>query len=325
MPRVKIAPAALLASLTSATAFAQSAEVRTDVSASQPAPSVSSELLDPEVVSRFHLVTRVTFGDGSSPFSSSSIWSYEARGHLRILDWLAAEAVIPIGFYNPEGDTSSGFIGNVSAGASAGFPLALGSSELRVGAGLDFYLPTARTGDREVALGEAFGAAIRSYEPQLYIPSLFSVRARGTAQIEFDKLQLAVELGLIPAVTTRGDSDFLFLVSAAARASYDATPMIAPFLELGAARQIAGPGEIAPPFLVTPGVRFHVAELFDPAIFLSFNFVEPSAFLIGVDLATIARHTASESEENELGDPGDLGKKKKSDDEGDEFDQFLDF
>src|SRR5687767_5025774 len=141
MPRVKIAPVALALSLGSGTALAQTTDVRTEVTASQPAPSVSSELLDPEVTSRFHFVTRATFGDGSSPFSSMAMWSVEARGHLRVLDWLGAQAVLPIGYFSPKDDESAGFIGNLAVGANVGFPLEAGSSNRRVGGGLDVYLP----------------------------------------------------------------------------------------------------------------------------------------------------------------------------------------
>lgn len=251
-------------------------------------PTFSSELLDPEGFSRFHLVTRATFSDGDSVFSSASTWSAEARAHLRLADGLALSATIPIGVLRA-GAVREGFLGNVALGVAGGlgFPLSEGTGmELRIGGAIDVYLPTAPSPDSlDLARAEGTVAAIRSYEPQLYIPRLFSFRPRLYADVILGGFQAAVELGITPGWTVKAPSQNLILFSAAGRASYQIGPYVEPYLELGGSTQIAGDGDVAPPFLLTPGVRFHIAETLDPAIFLSFNFVTPSAVIIGVDIA----------------------------------------
>src|SRR5215813_4384153 len=58
-------------------------------------PELSTELVDPTGLSRFHLVTRATFTDGSKVFSSNTVWSFEARAHIRVIEGLALHAVLP--------------------------------------------------------------------------------------------------------------------------------------------------------------------------------------------------------------------------------------
>lgn len=263
------------------------------------APTFSSELLDPEGFSRFHLVTRATFSDGDRVFSSASAWSAEARAQLRLRKGLAIGATIPLGVFR-SGPIREGFIGNLSLGVSGGlgFPLAEGT-ELRVGGAFDLYLPTAPAPESlDLARAQGTVAAIRAYEPQLYIPSLFSFRPRLYADLMLAGFQAAVELGLTPGWTVKAPSKNLILFSAAGRLSYQIGRYVEPYVELTGSTQISGDGEVAPPFLLTPGVRFHIADTFDPAISLSFNFVTPSAVIFCIDLASAFRSSKPPRDED---------------------------
>ena len=100
------------------------------------------------------------------------------------------------------------------------------------------------------------------------------------------------------------------MIGATGRLSGRISEVFEPYVEVGCTPQVAGPGEIAPPFQVTPGLRLHIADLFDPAIFVSFNFIAPSAVIFGVDLASVLRpSTKGESARHRRGglDGRDMG------------------
>jgi len=84
--------------------------------------------------------------------------------------------------------------------------------------------------------------------------------------------------------------------------TFEAAPSFEPYLEVGAATQLFGDGEIRPPLMITPGVRLHLADIFDPALFISINPIVAPAVIFGVDLATIIRPTRYFRPEPELGD-----------------------
>jgi hypothetical protein len=134
---------------------------------------------------------------------------------------------------------------------------------------------------------------MRAAEPQLYVPQLLSFRGRGHVDLYLEPLFLGLDLGLVPGLTVGSgpgaESGFVLLFSAAARVSVDLGPVFEPFLEVAATTEVAGIGQIAPPFMVTPGLRFHIADFLDPAVFASFNFVAGNAVILGIDLAAVIR------------------------------------
>ncbi|MCK6548053.1 hypothetical protein L6R52_19535 [Myxococcota bacterium] len=259
----------------------------------------STDLLDPAGLTRFHLVTRVTFGDGRSVFSGSSTWSQEARLHLRLSDGVALLAAIPVGIVSRSGELGAhAQLGNAAVGVAFGVgSTSLDGAELRFGAGFDGYFPTASLPDDRVALPYAAVAAIRAYEPQLFIPKMLSLRARGLAEVSTDTFSAALELGLVPTFSLRSSTAFALLLSVGGRVSAVVASGVEPFFEVACTPQVAGEGEITPPLLFTPGVRFHIAEAFDPAFFISFNAVAPSAVIFGVDLARAVRVTRGRGSE----------------------------
>ena len=95
-------------------------------------------------------------------------------------------------------------------------------------------------------------------------------------------------------------------MSATARASYAVTEVVEPFLEVSATTQLAGGGDVAPPVMLTPGARFHFAEIFSPAIFVAMNFVVPEAVIIGVDLASAPGNRLDERRRAEAEAPDDF-------------------
>lgn len=257
----------------------------------------STDLVDPAGLTRVHLTTRAMFSDGKSAFAAGSAWSYEAHGSVRLTEGWAASAMIPLGMrLSAGGAQTKTFFGNAGVGITGGGYLTNGPGPLlRIAGGLDVFFPTAPE-PTDLAAADAQGliAAIRSYEPYLYVPKLLSFRLRAHSDVEIDIFTGELELGLIPAVTLSTRKDFVMLFSAAVRGSADVSETIEPYFEIACTPQIGGKGDISPPLLLTPGVRFHIADIFDPAIFFSFNFVEPSAIVFGVDLATVVRPTKEE-------------------------------
>lgn len=278
----------------------------------QPIPAnVSTDLIDPDGHSRFHLVTRASFGDGHGKvFSNSSIWSFEGRGHVRLADGLALAFVVPFGLYAPNAGPNKFFFGNLSAGIAGGGRILLGESSgaeahpiLRLGAGLDVYAPTAPKppATDPILLGTEIAVALmRAYEPYLYASNMMAFRARLHGDLSISLFRAELELGLVPGFTLGSSTEFLMWLSVGGRVSVRPANEIDLFLEMGSAIQIAGPfpkppvnGDLSPPFLVTPGARFHVLGL-DPAVFVSFNFKEAASLIFGVDLAGVFQTTRTD-------------------------------
>lgn len=253
--------------------------------------SLSTDLIDSQGYTRLHVTTRAMFSDGQSVFSESSAWAFEAALRIRIFEGLAISAVLPIGLTIPGGELSgSGFIGNVALGSTfAAAVLKQNDLELRLGGGLDVYLPSSPDSQGLDLAGNALVASMRAYEPQLYLPQTFSLRARFVAELRFAPFSAQVELGLVPAFALGRADATLLLFSGAGRVAAMFGEVWEPFIELAAAPQIAGGGEVLPPLMLTPGVRVHIADAFDPALFVSINFIETSALIIGLDLATLFR------------------------------------
>lgn len=283
--------AALL--LSSAPAFAQDTNLdEPKKKGPPPVPRYSTELIDPGGSSRLQVVGRMMFSDGDSVFGGVAVQSYEIRLGIGITDGLALNANVPVGLLSPPGDgDSESFVGNFSLGGSYGFGvLEQPGMNLDLAGALDVMFPTSpRPDSANLILAQIMVASIRAYEPQLYLPQLLSFRFRTQAELDIDALALTVELALSPGVTTGEESDFIMLFGVTGRASYLIGRTVEPYLEMGAALDVAGPAPIRPPMLITPGVRFHIGEIFDPSIFMSFNFVQAPQILFGFDLAGALR------------------------------------
>ena len=250
--------------------------------------SWATDMVDPAGLTRFHLTTHATFADATSAFSGDTTWAIEARGHVRLTPGVALSAVVPVGVTTR--DDAYGFFGNLALGLSVGGTVhSQDTLFVRLGGAFDVYLPTA-SGDPVRFFEHGAVAAVRAYEPMLYLPSSLSFRGRFSGEVDVGPLAVAAELGLTPSVSLAEDAKgFALLFGLASRVSVTVVPSFEPFLELSAVTQVAGDGELAPPGLLTPGVRLHLAEAFDPAIFVSFNFVAAHAVIIGLDLATVIR------------------------------------
>jgi hypothetical protein len=275
----------------------------------EEAPNISNELLDPDGRTRGHLVGRANFSDGQKVFSSSSIWSFEALLHVRIIEGLAASVALPFGYIDVTG-AQQFFFGNLGVGVAGGRRIHLASDPsgeetgpiLRVGGGIDAYAPTAPRPDTSPSragmidtrlLAEQTIALMRAYTPQLYEGDIMSFRARAHADITINILTAEIELGLIPAFTLTSQSSFLMWFCGAGRIVARPTTEIEPYLEMSGSVQIKGDNKLNPPFLLTPGVRFHILT-FDPAVFASFNFVQGKSVIFGIDLAGALRKTRSD-------------------------------
>lgn len=254
-----------------------------------PVPAWATELLDPAGLTRFNIVTRATFADRDGPFSSSSAWSSELRAQVRARPGLAVSAALPLGVTNGYEAATRLVVGNLALGGSLGGTL-LHSPELdlRLGGSLDVYLPTAPSSDttRDALV---FFAALRGYEVQLYLPRTLSFRGRLHVDATLGLINVGAELGLVPAISlVRGDQGLVMLFGGALRAAVG-LGTVEPYLEVSGSTELGGVGQVTPPLVVTPGVRLHLWDVFDPAIFLSFNFVAPSALVFGLDLASVLR------------------------------------
>jgi len=249
----------------------------------------STDLIDRDGLSRFHFVTRATFSDGESPFSGASAWAYEARVHVRLLQGVALSAVVPVGLVLGHGDNRLLF-GNVAAGVTVGGKIAdAGDFRLRIGGGFDTYAPTS-SGDPEAAAELGLVASLRSYETQLFIPQTLSFRFRAFVEASQDRFTFSAEAGLVPAISlARREQGVTTLFAGAIRANMAVSAFFEPYIEVGGSTALGGVGDVHPPLMFTPGARFHIADVFDPAVFVTFNFVAGSAIMFGVDLASVTR------------------------------------
>ena len=259
-------------------------------------PVLSTQLMDHRGLTRFHYTTRTTFTDGQDVFSSSFAWAHELRAAVRFTEGLAAMVILPFGMAKIEGTSDQAFLGNLTIGIGGGARIygePTDALTMSLGGEVDAHLPTTTgTKDPAGAAAASYVAAIRGYETQLFVPKLTSFRARGSWSLYYQDLRASLEVSLIPAIL---DSKLVMLMGGAARISYLVADVAEPFVEVGMTRQVSGPGEIQPPLVLSPGVRFRVAEIFDPALFLSINFEAPTALMLGVDLAVAFRPSESKS------------------------------
>lgn len=273
-------------------------EATVDAPPLPPLPTWSTEQLDPSGLTRFNLVTRATFADGQGPFSSSSAWSTEIRAQIRARPGLVFSGALPLGITSGYESSTRLVVGNLALGGSFGGAV-IDTPELvlRIGGGIDAYLPTAPASDTTRGALLLLGA-FRGYEVQLYLPRTLSFRGRLHVEASVGALNFGGEVGLVPAISLpRGDQGLTMLLGGAARAGIG-LGVAEPYLELSGATALGGIGDVAPPLQLTPGVRLYLFEVFQPAIFVSFNFVAADAVLFGVDLASALR-PASKSRDRE--------------------------
>ncbi|MCK6552404.1 hypothetical protein L6R52_41630 [Myxococcota bacterium] len=274
---------------------------------------LSTELIDPNAHSRFHLVSRATFSDGESVFSDSSLWTFEARAHVRVLRGLALSATLPFGLSALSGLERKFYFGNFSLGVAGGGTIHLGGASATPGPRLHFagaadvYAPTAPEPDEEdLALRVAQGglAGTRALEPWLYLSNVMSFRARAQVGFSIDVVTASLEAGIVPAFTLDTSSELILWTSVAGRLSAMLAESVEPFVELGSAIQLSGPGDVSPLVQLTPGVRLHLGG-FDPALFVSIPISEPVGLLFGIDLAGAfvpSRRASGEGVDDFLGD-----------------------
>ena len=179
---------------------------------SKQPPNISNDLMDPTGGTRLHLTTRTTFSLPDELFSANSFWSFDLQAFLRIADNWSVNTALPFGLVAPESGTNQFVFGNLRIGTAGGFAIRLQpghrdkrSARLRLGVGLDVYLPTAEATEAQSNLvGEVAIAAIRrlhSFEPELFVNDAMFFRLRGHAQLSFDVVILEAELGLSPGFT----------------------------------------------------------------------------------------------------------------------------
>lgn len=251
----------------------------------------ATDFLDPSGYTRLHATTRATFTDGQSAFSSASTWALEGRAHFDFGGGFSGHALVPFAIIARDLFGTDIYFGNVQAGVSFG-ALAYEDPQfiLRWAVGLDATAPTAaRPGDPGGAVRHSLVAAIRGRAPQLYVPRLGTVHARGHTDLQWRSLTVDFELGVMPGYTLGAGGTALLLLSTQARVAWSATPAVEPYLELGVVRQIAGAGSVQPPLWVTPGVRFNINDFVHPSVFLSMNFEDATALVFGVDFAGLFR------------------------------------
>lgn len=256
-------------------------------------PFVSLGMLDPNTYSGGQFVTRVSFAEGTDAFSGSSTWAHELKVNLSIGDGVGFRAVLPIGHIQPRrGD--DGFVGNVALGMLGGFDIA---DVVQVGIGVDAYLPSSPSVPITSSPRRGLISVLNPYEPQLWVPRLLSTRGRLLVGHTKGPFHAGAEFGATLGTTVETPRSTVVLISGSALVSYTFRRRLEPFLEVAGTTQIAGTGQIDPPFMITPGVRLHASDFFDPAFFMSFNFVQGSAIIFGVDLAFVARPNITKDRE----------------------------
>lgn len=308
----RLAPGTAVLLLAGAAAAAE--PTTTTATFSRRAPEgarLAVDTTDPMGDSRFQLITRALASDGRSVLSGQTAWSMEGRFFLSILDGFGVNGALPLGIVDPIIGNPQVFVGNLTVGVSGGATIILGaardpllpSPRLTIAGGVDTYLPTA---PRSAATAAALLAATHAYDPQLFLPDVLSVRTRAQLGFAYDRLRAHVELAFTPGAVVRGPSQGLLLMSATARTSYAVTEVVEPFLEISATTQLSGGGDVAPPVMLVPGARFHLAEVFSPAIFVAMNFVVPEAVIIGIDLGSAPGNKLDERRRAEAGSPDDF-------------------
>lgn len=293
--------------LSARAATAQEPDIRfenVDALAVNRPPFVSLDALDVTGRSRFHLTARMTFDDGTDTFSKSTRAAFELLTALRLTDGLAVVALLPFATEAPNPGPNEFYIGNFRVGVHGGKEIALPGDptdrnrpHLFIGAGLDVYAPTAPTVTRfsNRLVDRAFApiAAIRSYEPELYIPKLMTFRPRVQGDFRVNMFAAQLELGLAPGFIADRESRFMMFFHWLLRIAVQPTRWIEPFLELGSTPQIAGvdvdiagipfPVDYTTPVLLTLGARGHFGPV-SPALFVGLDLANGTP-IFGIDLA----------------------------------------
>lgn len=257
----------------------------------RPIGPLSSELLDGAALTRVDLVARGLLGTTAAS-EGASAWTLDARVAMRLAEGWAARVVLPIGVSSPSAGDARVLLGNVSLGGL--FVATLHADDalrVRLATALDVYFPTS---DEPDALRPAWDQAVpgmRGYEPQAFLPQVFGGRARVGADLTFGALTTALEVGLSPLGAGLDKPKALLLGSVGARVGAR-LGMFEPYAEVALTGALAGPGDVAPPLFVTPGVRVYVADAFAPAFFVSISPTTP-AFVFGLDLSVPVRPPSS--------------------------------
>lgn len=274
-----------------------------------PVPAnLSPDFLDPAGRTRFHVTTRATWSNPDEVFGSTSRFSLEAQGALRITPGLAFTFGLPFGVVAPDPGNNAAFFGNFRIGLHGGGYIRLAKSKefkdqvaprLGIGLAVDFYVPTGPN-DPLVRCLLGSGCAppalvrdIRSLEAEYYLPDAISFRNRLHVDFQHPYFGVEGELGLSPSWTLASNADFSLLLSWGLRLVARPIYELEPFVELGSVLVASGEKDdaqgfdIATPVRLNLGARFHVAEL-DPAIFVAIDFVD-GGLLFGLDLAGAVR------------------------------------
>lgn len=257
----------------------------------EPIAPWATGLLDPAGYTRLGVTSRVSFSDGQSAFGGWSSWVFEGHVQARLTKGVALSGIVPLGITTRDVSGSDAFLGNLGVGITVGgTAYTQGDLVLRWAGGLDVNAPTATlAGTEEHQLSRSMAAVMRGQAPHLFVPQLMSFYARAHVDMTYSIFTMDLELGLAPGFTVGRNGTTLLLGSVNARASARVTPMLEPYLEVGLMSQLAGSGNVTPPLWLTPGLRMHINDAFDPAFFVSMNFEEASAIVFGVDLAGLIR------------------------------------
>lgn len=286
--------------------------------AAQRAPNMSTELLDPGALSRFHLTTRGTPSVPGDAFSDDTRWTIMPAAYFGIRRGLSLNGALPFGVNAPHPGENNFITGNLRVGVSGGGYVRLkepaaGETAPRLGLGgaLDIYAPTAHgTGNasciQSLGICDAVGTVrnLHAYEPELFADDTMFFRARFHVDLTVSIFAAELELAMSPGFTIESNSQFLLLMGWTGRVSLKAGPHFDPYLEIGSALHLAGRSQdvrlnpdrsiasitgldLSTPAMLTLGLRTHFAS-FDPALFVSID-TRDSLVIFGLDLAGALR------------------------------------
>ena len=261
-------------------------------------PRVPFSQLDFLATPHFSFKARALLSGAGRLVARPSAWSLEGRLFAPATDDLTLAITLPLGLYDPGvPELRRAFFGNAAIGMVSGrqlqLPLSSGATTrlpVDVGGSFELYVPSAprrRPGPLNTTM--TLMAAMRGYDVQLYLPRMFSARFRGFAAARFEALRVSAELSLVPGTTVGSGSGGTLFVGGSAWAGYEVTQNVVPFVEISGAVEAIGATDVEAPFTITPGVRLHVANAFDPALFVSLNFARDRVIVLGVDLARASR------------------------------------
>ncbi len=257
----------------------------------RPLGPLSSELLDGAAVTRIDLVARGLLGTTAAS-EGASAWTLDARVAMRVAEGWAARVVVPVGVSSPSAGDARVLLGNVSLGGQFVTTLfADDAVRVRGAAALDLYLPTSAEPDTLRPAWDQAVPGMRGYEPQAFLPQVFGGRGRVGADVTIGALTTALEVGLSPLGAGFDRPQALLLGTVGARVGAR-LGIFEPYAEVALTGALAGPGDVAPPVFVTPGVRAYVAEAFAPAFFVSIS-PATSAFVFGLELSVPVRPPTS--------------------------------